>query len=216
MDKLKLEANYRSDTSKGHAKQIRRDGFVTANVFGHGSESVAVEVKLQDLLDQIKQAEAGVKSLIDLKIKGGPVKADGMVIVKDFLKDPITRKVMDIQFQRISMKEKIHVGVPIEMVGEAPGIKGGGMLEQHLDELQVSCLPGDIPTKIEIDINNLELGGLIRVEDLAIADGVEVLADLETLVVSCRPPHIVVEEAEAEEAAAEGAEAAAPAEGEAS
>lgn len=215
MDKLKLEANYRSDTSKGHAKQIRRDGFVTANVFGHGSESVAVEVKLQDLLDQIKQAEAGVKSLIDLKIKGTPVKADGMVIIKDFIKDPITRKVMDIQFQRVSMKEKIHVGVPIEMIGEAPGVKGGGMLEQHLDELQVSCLPGDIPTKIEIDINNLELGGLIRVEDLAIADGIEVLADLETLVVSCRPPHVAAEEVEAEEAA-EGAEAAAPAEGEAS
>jgi large subunit ribosomal protein L25 len=212
MDKLKLEASYRSDMSKGHAKQIRRDGFVTANIFGHGSESIAVEVKLQDLLDQIKQADAGVKSLIDLKIKGAPVKADGTVIVKDFLKDPLTRRVLDIQFQRVSMKEKIHVGVPVEMVGEAPGVKGGGMLEQVLDELQISCLPSDIPLRIEVDINNLELGGLIRVEDLAVADGVDVLTDSETLVVSCRPPHIAAEP-EPEEAAAESVEAA-PAEGE--
>ncbi|MEN6356450.1 MAG: 50S ribosomal protein L25 [Armatimonadota bacterium] len=207
MDKLQLEANYRSDTSKGRTKELRRTGFVTANVFGHGSESVAVEVNLQDLLDQIKKTDTGVKSLIDLKINGAPKKSDGTVIIKNFIKDPLTRKLLDVQFQRVSMKEKIHVGVPIELIGEAPGIKSGGTLEQMLDELPVSCLPGDIPSKIDVDVSGLELGCHIRVDQLPIAEGVDVLADPETLVVNCRAPHAAeLEEAEAVEEEAPGAE----------
>ncbi|MCE5314788.1 MAG: 50S ribosomal protein L25 [Armatimonadota bacterium] len=201
MDKLKLEASYRSNTSKGRTKQLRREGFVTANVFGHDSESVAIEVKLQDLLDQIKSSETGVHSLIDLKIKGSPKKADGMVVIKDVLKDPLTRKLLNVGFQRVSMKEKIHVGVPIELVGDAPGAKFGGMLEQMLDELQVSCLPGNIPAKIVVDVSGLEMGSMIRVDELALPDGVEVLADPETLVANCRPPHVAVETEEVEVAA---------------
>ncbi|MHB9038244.1 MAG: 50S ribosomal protein L25 [Armatimonadota bacterium] len=208
MDKLTLEANYRADTTKGRTKQLRRDGFVTGNVFGHDAESVAVEVKLQDLLDQIKKSKTGVKSLIELKINGAPEKSDGTVLIKDFLKDALTRKVLDVQFQRVSMKEKIHVGVPIEFVGEAPGIKDGGMLEQMLDELQVLCLPGVIPGKVEVDITNLQMNGMIRVEDLNVPDGVEVLADPDTLVASCRASHQATAAATAEtEAPAEAAAA---------
>ncbi|MCE5323941.1 50S ribosomal protein L25 [bacterium] len=209
MDKLQIEANYRSDMSKGYTKQLRRNGFVTANVFGHGAESVAVEVKLQDLLDQIKQSDTGVKSLIDLKIKGAPKKVDGTVIIKNYIKDPLTRKLLDVQFQRISMKEKVHVGVPIELIGEAPGVKNGGILEQMLDELPVSCLPGDIPAKIDVDISGLEVGNHIRVDELAVGESIDVLADPEALVVNCRAPHIVVEEeAGAAEEEAPSAEAA--------
>lgn len=204
MSTLKLEANYRADVSKGRTKQLRRDGFVTGNVFGHDSESIAVEVKLQDLLDQIKQSDMGIKSLIDLKIKGTPKKADGTVLIKDFLKDPLTRKVLDIQFQRVSMKEKIHVGVPIEILGEAPGIKDGGVLEQMMDELQVSCLPGAIPKNIEVDVSNLGIGEHISAGSLVIPEGIEVLSDADALVVNCRAPHMVAEE-EVTEAAAEGA-----------
>ena len=210
MDKLILEANYRADTTKGRTKQLRREGFVTGNVFGHDSESVAVEVKLQDLLDQIKKSKTGVKSLIELKINGAPKKSDGTVLIKDFLKDALTRKVLDIQFQRVSMKEKIHVGVPLEFVGEAPGIKDGGMLEQMLDELQVLCLPGVIPGKVEVDISNLQINGMIRVEDLNVPDGVEVLAEPDALVASCRASYQATAAAKAEaesEATAEGAAA---------
>lgn len=203
MSTLKLDANYRADVSKGRTKQLRRDGFVTGNVFGHNSESIAVEVKLQDLLDQIKQSDMGIKSLIDLKIKGTPKKADGTVLIKDFLKDPLTRKVLDVQFQRVSMKEKIHVGVPIEIVGEAPGTKEGGILEQMIDELQVSCLPADIPKNVEVDVSSLGIGEHIKVAELVIPKDVEVLTDSENLVVNCRAPHIVVEEEAAAEEAAE-------------
>ncbi len=209
METLKLEANYRSDMSKRRKKAIRADGYVTGSVFGRGADPVSVEVRLEDLVSQIKEAEAGAKSLIDLTINGAPNKSDGIVIVKEFYKDPLTRKVLDLQFQRVNLKEKISVGVPIEMIGEAPGTREGGILEQSMDELQISCLPTDIPPRIEIDVSGLEVGHLIRVEDLQLEGDIEILADPDAVVCNCRPPHVVEEpEVEvAEEEALEGEEA---------
>lgn len=214
MANLKLQANYRSDMSKHRMKTIRREGYATGSVFGHNAEPIPVEVRLADLAHQVKHSEAGIKSLIDLKIEGAPTKSDGTVIIKGIYKDPLTRKVLDIQFQRISMKEKVHVGVPMLLTGEAPGARAGGIVEQIVDELQVSCLPGDIPPKIEVDIGELEVGNLVRVKDLRVPDGIEVLMDPETVVVNCRPPHVaaVKEEVEEAEEAEEATEA--PAEGE--
>ena len=211
METLKLEANYRTDMSKSRMKAIRQQGYVTASVFGHDAEPVSIEVKLSDLVTQVKGAEGGLKSLIDLKIKGGPKKSDGMVIIKGFDKHALTRKVLDIQFQRINLKEKINVGVPIELIGEAPGIKDGGMLDQMLDELQISCLPTDIPIRYVVDVSGLEIGNLIRAGEIKVEGEIEVLTDADTVVCSCRPPHVVaaVEEEAVEEAAPAG-EAAAP------
>lgn len=212
MDTLKLEANYRTDMSKSRTKSIRREGYATASVFGHDAEPVPIEVKVLDIVTQTKQSETGLKSIFDLKINGAPKKSDGMVIIKEFHKHALTRKVLDIQFQRINLKEKIHVGVPIELVGEAAGVKEGGIVEQMLDELQVNCLPIDIPTRIQVDVSGLAVGDMVRVADLAVPENVDVLADADTLVVNCRPPH--VQHAEAAEAAPEApaaAEAEAPA-----
>jgi large subunit ribosomal protein L25 len=156
-------------------------------------------------------------SLIDLEIEGGPKDSNGTIIIKEFYKDPLTRKVLDVQFQRVSMKEKLHVAVPIVLVGDAPGTKDGGTLEQIVDALDVSCLPTDIPSKFEVDVSNIGIGDQIRVSDMVLGEGIEVLTDAETTVCTCRPPHVVAEpEPEVAEVAAEGAEGAeAPAEAEA-
>jgi len=208
MANMKLEANYRSDVSKGYTKRIRRDGFVTGNIFGHDTESVAIEVKLRDVVDLIKSSEAGLMSLMDIKINNAPKKSDGAVILKSFIKDPLTRKVLDIQFQRVSMKEKLHVNVPVVTVGEAAGSNEGGIIEHITDQLSISCLPGDIPSRIEVDITNLEIGHNIRVSDLPLIEGVEILTGSDTLICTCVVPHI---SHEAETAAAEaGAETSEP------
>ena len=190
MANVKLEANYRSDMTKGHTKTIRRAGLVTGSVFGHDSEPVSIEINLRELVDAVKASEAGVKSLIDLKIKGAPDKSDGIVIVKEFTKEPLTRKVLDIQFQRVHMKEKINVGVPIVLVGEAPGVKMNGILEQSLNELQVSCLPGNIPPKIEVDISHLGSGEHVSVRDLDLDSAIEILSDSNSIVCACVAHHI--------------------------
>ena len=202
---LKLEANYRSDMSRSRMKAVRQQGFVTGSIFGHGEEPVSVEVDLADLAGQIKASEAGMTSLIEMKIKGGPAKSDGTVIIKTFSKDPLTRKVLDIQFQRVFMKEKMHVKVPIVLLGEPAGAITGGTLEQQIDQLEVNCLPGNIPSKIEIDVSGLGIGDHIRVGDVAVPESVEFLADADVLICTCVAPH-VTPQAEADEAtaAAEG------------
>lgn len=202
METLKLEAIYRSDMTKGHMKQIRKDGYVTGSVFGHDSEPIPIELKLEDFAKQSKYAEAGIKSLIDLTITGGPKKIDGMVILKEFYKDPLTRKVLDMQFQRINLKEKVAVDVPLMLVGEAAGLKDGGTMEQMLDELHINCLPTDIPPRIEVDITNLALGDHIRAGDIVVGENVEVLTDADILICTCVPPHVQKLSAAEEEAAA--------------
>lgn len=99
----------------------------------------------------------------------------------------------------------------------APGIKEGGMLEHMLDELQISCLPGDIPAKIEVDVSGLDIGDMIRVGELTVPEGIDLLSDPVALVANCRPPHVAAAAGEAEEGAeGEAAAEAAPAEGEGS
>ncbi|MGC8862730.1 MAG: 50S ribosomal protein L25 [Armatimonadota bacterium] len=207
MANLKLEARYRSDMSKSRMKQIRRQGYVTGSVVGRGYESIPVEVKLKDIVDQIKHSEHGAMSLFDLKIHGAPKDSDGTVIIKEFFRHPLTRKVLDIQFQRVSMTEKIHVSVPIELVGETEGAKHGGIVEQAMSELDIRCLPGSIPARIEVDVTNLQIGHHIRVADIALPEGIEVLAEPDALVCTCVPPHVRREEEAAPEEEALGAEA---------
>jgi len=189
MANLAIEAIYRSDMSKSKKKEIRRQGYVTASIFGHDVESVPVAVKLDDLVYQIR-AKGGSNALIDVKVTGGPENSDGTVIIKSFFKEPLSRKVLDIQFQRISMKEKLHVGVPIILFGDSAGVKDGGLLEQTLDELQVNCLPGSIPSKFELDISNINIGDHIRAGEVTLPDGVEMLTDPDALIVNCMAPHV--------------------------
>lgn len=208
MDRLKLEANYRTDMSKSRMKEARRQGYVTGSVFGHANEPISVELKLEDLVKQLKAADAGMTSLIDLKVQGAPEKSDGIVMIKEFYKDPVSRKVLDIQFQRVNLKEKINVGVPVVLEGEPEGVREGGMLDQMIDELQLHCLPSDIPPRIEIDVTGLNIGDMVRVADIRLEGNIEITSDPEQIVCSCRAPHVAagaeaVEAGEAE-AAAEG------------
>ncbi len=208
METLKLEAIYRADKSKRHRNEIRKQGYVTGSVFGRDSEPVPIELKIEDFAKQAKQADAGIRSLIELKIAGSPENLDGMVILKDYDKDPLSRKVLDMQFQRINMKEKVNVNVPIELVGEAAGASDGGIVEQVLDELSISCLPTNIPPRIEVDITQLHVGGLIRVCDLTLSEDITLVTDEEALICSCHQPavHAAHEAEEGVEGEAAGTE----------
>ena len=203
MTNLAIEAIYRTDKSKSNMKAARREGFVTASIFGRNAEPVPILVNLADLVHQVKE-QGGSNALIDVKVKGGPKGSDGTVIIKGFFKEPLSRKVLDIQFQRISMTEKLHVGVPVVLVGESAGVKENGILEQILDEIQVSCLPGAIPASFEVDVTGLNISDHLRAGEVEMPAGVEMLTDSDALVVTCVAPHVrfAAEEAAAETPAA--------------
>ena len=198
-----LAANTRQERGKNEARRLRVSGRVPAVVYG-GEEvdSVAVSVDPKSLL-RILHSESGVNTLIDLKVDDGDA---NQVLVKDFQVDPISDELLHVDFYRLAMDKKIIVNVPVTLVGEAVGVKvEGGLLDFITREVQVECLPADIPEHLEADVSQLNIGEGIRLRELV--EGVEwtPISELDTLLVNCTPPKVEEEETAAEETEVEGA-----------
>jgi len=208
MAQSELMVNSREALGKGSARSLRRQGLVPAVVYGKGFEPCALSVDPKALKKSIA-TEAGLNTLITLK-GDGPF--DGqVVIVKDMQVDPVDDILQHADFQVIDLTAKVSVMVPIHPVGKSAGEKEGGNLSVIRHEVEVVCLPSAIPASIEIDVTEMEIGDVVHVEDLQLAEGVEAPheANFTILTVTGR----MAEEAEEAEEAAEGAEAAeAPAE----
>jgi large subunit ribosomal protein L25 len=152
----------------------------------------------------ILHSKGGRNALISLKMGGG----SHPVLIKEIQRHPITRALWHVDFHRISLKEKIETRVPVHVKGEAPGVKvGGGVLEHLVREVRVRCLPTEIPAFVEADISNLQLNQGIRAKELQLPKGVEVLIDAESVIVHVLTIKVVEETPVAEAAAAGTAEA---------
>ena len=210
--RLQLESKTRTDYRKSETKKLRREGGVPATVYGRGLDSISLAVKADDMAGLLK-SEGGRLALIDLKVDGKTQKAHPVMIQK-IQRDPITHRILHVDFHRVSMNEPVHASVPVVLKGVPPGIKSGGILEQITRELNVKALPDHVPSHIDVDVSNLEFGQHISVGELSVPEEVEVLGPQPDIVVaSVRLPHVHVEE---EVAAPEELEEEAPeAEGEA-
>ena len=209
MAEIVINATGRTDRGKNAARRLRREGFIPGVVYGGkgGNLAVAVDPKV---LKKVLRSEAGRNAILKLDIAGeGATNA----ILKSWQVDPIKESFLHADFYRIAMDVAIRVTVPIQILGEARGVKvDAGILELIMREIEVECLPGDIPEHIDIDVTDLGLNGALRVSDLPVDAKVKILEGAEQVVV-----HIVsVKEEEVVAApgvvvAAEG-EAAAPSE----
>jgi large subunit ribosomal protein L25 len=192
--------------NKNAARRVRVSGQIPAVVYGAGQDSVAVAVDPK-IITRILHSDSGHNTIFDLDISGSPtVKA----MIVDWQHEPIKGKLLHIDLKRIAMDKKLTVNVPIELVGEPAGVKQqGGILEQIAREVEVECLPGDIPNEIELNVSELVFGTVLRISDLPKNDKVKYLSDPEQPVA-----HIITikeEEVPAADAVA-GEAAAAPAE----
>jgi large subunit ribosomal protein L25 len=202
-----LEATVRESRGKNEARRTRADGKVPAVLYGvTGSgkaeaTAIAVEPKA---LRKILHSEAGANTLISLKLAGT---GDTRVLVKDYQLDPITHQILHADFYRIAMDKVLRVTVSITVKGEAPGVKQqGGILEFVHRQIEVECLPGDIPEHIEINVGELMLHQGVRVRDLPVNPKVKVVTDGDTMLV-----HVILPKAEEVATPAAGAEGAAAA-----
>lgn len=199
-----LDATVRTTIGKNEARRTRREGKVPAVVYGAASEgasrdAVSISVDPKALL-KILHSEAGANTLISLKLDG----SDTKVLVKDFQLDPITHQVLHADFYRVAMDRMIEVTIPILIKGEAKGVKlQGGLLEFIRREVQIECLPADIPEHIDIDVSDLMVGQGIRLRDAATNPKWRPVTDGDTMLV-----HVILPKAE-ESAAAATAEGAA-------
>lgn len=197
-----LEAVKRETRGKNEARRLRVAGRIPAVVYGGtNQEPLAVSVDPK-ILSRILHSDSGVNTLIDLKVDGV---AGARVLVKDFLLDPIHHKLLHADFYRLSLDKKITVTVPIELKGEAKGVKlQGGVLDFPVRDVEIEVLPTEIPEHLEIDVAELTIGDGVRLKDLAEGAKWTPVSDPDTLLVHVVPPR--TEEAPAAEAAAAPAE----------
>lgn len=198
---LKVKAELRSDYGKNASRRLRSSGRVPAVVYGGGTAAVPVSVNPRELAP-ILHSEAGHTSVLTMEITGQePVR----VMLKDWQNEPVHGAVLHLDFVRITKDTLVKVKVPIHVTGESKGVKvQGGIFEFALREVELECLPDDIPENITVDVTELTLGQNIRVSHLPVGSNVKVLSDPQRVVA-----HVVALKAEEEVAAPEGAEAVA-------
>ena len=187
----KLETERRDDHGKGVARKLRAAGRVPAVFYGHGQETVPLSVDARDMLHVLHSA-GGSNVLLDLIVDGKP----HLAMPREIQRDHIHNRLIHIDFLAVSRTETITVDVPVIEFGEAAGVKEGGVVEHHLRDLHVECLPQDVPERLEVDITELNIGDMIHVRDVPVPAGVTVLTNPDDAVLSVITPAALRTEAE--------------------
>lgn len=193
MDFIELHGILREERGKEQNKKLREQGFVPVIVYKRGEETVSLKIDNRNLLKALR-TEAGENVIIKLHVDGAKKKKERTVVVKEIQKDPIKDNLLHVDFQEISLTETLKVKAPITAKGEAIGVKqDGGVLQHVLWEMDLECLPINIPEKIEIDISMLKIGDAVHVKDIKPPEGVKILNDPEGVVFSVEHPKKVEE-----------------------
>ncbi|MBI1976785.1 MAG: 50S ribosomal protein L25 [Candidatus Omnitrophica bacterium] len=205
MKQVSLAVKVREKSGKSAAKKLRQQGWIPGIAYGRLKEPVSLEIPEKEF-SKLLQGAAGANVIINLSIEAAAGKAlNKTALIKEIQQHPLSREVLHVDFREISLTEVIKVNVPIVAKGEAVGVKmDGGVLDHSLWELEVSCLPAQIPDKIEVDVSGLKIGGSIHVREVTPPAGVKILTDPEVSVFSVKhPTEEVVPEAPAEGEVAE-------------
>ncbi len=231
MQTMNLKAKVREKAGKQGTKDVRRRGCVPAILYGHGMQPLCLEVDAK-LLSRTLHTKAGTNVLIGLEVEGVSLK-ESTCVIKEIQHDPVTESIQHVDFTVVSMTEKISVKVPliVKNAEEAPGVKEGGVLEVIHHEIEVECLPANIPSSIEVDAKGMNIGDIIHASALALPQEVACKLNPDEAVVAVHlakmeeikpaeeeaatQPEVIekgkkLEEGAAEEGAAAPAEKAAP------
>jgi len=206
MEAIELKACVRKETGKGPARRFRMKGLTPAVFYGRGEEAIPLSVNVTDLTKIIKTKKENI--FIKLLIEGEK-SLEKLTMIKELQIEPVSRRFYHADFYEIRMDHKLTVDIPLHFVGTPIGVENGGELQHLKREMKVSCLPAALPEFIDVDVSGLDIGASIKIQDLRVPDGVEVLdpGDVGIAIVSFMKVSVPKEEI------AEG-EAAAPAEGE--
>ncbi|MBI3998976.1 MAG: 50S ribosomal protein L25, partial [Candidatus Omnitrophica bacterium] len=197
MKTVPLKANQRNGVGKQEVKKIRSQKRIPAVVYGHGIKPTALDVGVDDFLRAI-HTKAGENVIIQLSVAGSKG-FEKTVVIKEVQHHPVTEAVVHIDFNAISLTEKIKVKVPLHVKGEAPGTKEGGILDVVHHEIEVECLPTHIPERLDADISDLKIGDSIHIRELEFPSGVTPQLSEDEVVVAIHAPK-VEEVAQPEEA----------------
>ena len=200
METLEIKAEPRAKGSKNSARRLRRDGKIPAVLYGPKTQPVSLQVDKRDFSTRVAVLEGS--HLVRLKSSDSSL-TEKVALVKDMQFHPISGDVIHTDFYEVDLAARITVSVPLRFVGKAAGVVRGGILQPIVREVEVECLPLDIPNAFNVDVSALDIGDSIHVEDIAMPEGVSAVYESNYAVVTVVTPSV------------EEAPAAAPAEGEA-
>ena len=212
MNEYEVVAHPRSEIGTGASRRLRRAGKVPAILYGGGKDPIPLALEENRLRKQIEN-EAFAAHVLTVKVGG----EESQAVLKAVHRDPVSERVMHMDFQRISATTEIHMHVPLHFVNEedCPGKRAGGIVTHLLVEVEVGCLPKDLPEYIEVDMSELDVGEAVHLSELALPEGVHVMAlaqnpDNDQPVVSVQHPQKLEVEEAAEEEGLDLEEAPAP------
>ncbi|MFA6350350.1 MAG: 50S ribosomal protein L25 [Candidatus Omnitrophota bacterium] len=197
MEQIILEVESREESGRVKAKILRDSGFIPAIVYGEGKKSQSVKVANRALLQLLH--EHGLENVvINLSLKDDKKQKNRSCLIKEIQYDPVRGNIIHVDFNEISLTKALKVNVPVAAKGEPVGVKqDGGSLEHVLWEIEVECLPTDIPKEIEVDVGALKIGDAIHIKDITFPANIKVLNALDAVVISVAAP-VKVEEVTAE------------------
>jgi large subunit ribosomal protein L25 len=178
IDMLSLQAESRERTGSKGAAAVRRKGRIPAIVYGHKQEPVAISFDAHDFLEGLRHGHR----LMDVTLNGGAEK----MLVKDLQYDHLGRTILHVDMIRVDVTERIKVDVTLELKGIPKGTQEGGVLESHMDHLEVECLAVDIPESIVVSVKDLDVGQSIFARDVKLPDGVKLVTGADVMVTTCR------------------------------
>ena len=188
MEEIFLSAELREELGKGKVKDLREAGFIPAVVYGDGKDAHPVKLSHSEFLKLVHQHRVeGV--VINLKIKDDKKQKSRACLIKEIQYNPVHGDIVHVDFNEISLTKVIKVNIPVVAKGEPMGVKQeGGSLEHILWEIEVECLPTDIPKEIEVDVSSLKIGDSVHIKDLSLSSKVKVLNDATAIVLSVAAP----------------------------
>ena len=197
MEQFELKTTVRKSIGNGPARALRREGKMPAVLYGPKTEPILLSVDIKEFETVIKKSSVG-QALLNLVIQNGK-EITKPAMIKELQTNPVSGNFLHVDFYEIDMERKIKVMVPIIPTGISAGVELGGLFQIVRREIEVLCLPTDIPEAYEIDITDLNIGDSVHVEDIPLGDNVEIQSDVNFTVVTIMTPKVVEEEVEEEE-----------------
>ena len=190
---LKLKAEVRGGAGRPVSRKLRRTGMVPANIYGKDLPNQNLQLDEKELKRLLAQTTSE-HVLVDLEIADGGQSSNRLALIQEVQHNPLRGHVLHVDFHAVRADEKLHAAIPVEAFGEADGVKNfGGTLEMAIHELEVECLPKDLPDIIRIDVSALGLGQAIHVRDLQLPEGVTAKANPDLTVILVAAPRVEAE-----------------------
>lgn len=200
METIDLAAKVREKSGKRYARNLRRAGSVPAVIYGHGMEPLSLEINARELF-HVLHSKAGENVVVNLQAEGANLK-ESTCLIKDIQHDPVSDEIQHVDFTVISMNEEIEASIPVSVkhADDSPGVKSGGVLDIVHHEIDIICLPTNLPDAIVVDVKELQIGDVLHFKNIVLPEGVKFNPDIdpEDTLIAVHPPRIeeVAEEAE--------------------